>query len=125
MASVLAGGIGKSSNAGGSSDREGGLVGAAEGHAGQDGAGRLEVHLARALVVAGVDELDGAFRGLQQGHVGGGADLQGAELGARSTTLAGLTVAMATTCSRDSPMARNLLITQVRYGIPGVLPEDA
>ena len=44
--------------------------------------------------------------------------------GARLITLAGLIVAMATTCSSVKPSARNLLITQVRYGMPGVLPEN-
>src|SRR6478609_8921534 len=44
-------------------------------------------------------------------------------LGARLITLAGLIVAMAITCSSVKPCARNLLMTQVRYGMPGVLPE--
>src|SRR5512145_1964901 len=43
--------------------------------------------------------------------------------GNRPMTRAGLTVAMATTCSSVKPRFKNLLITHVRYGIPGVLPE--
>ena len=39
-------------------------------------------------------------------------------------TLAGLLVAIATTCSSVKPMPINLLITQVKYGMPGVLPEN-
>src|SRR3954452_14062894 len=45
-------------------------------------------------------------------------------LGARLITLAGLIVAMATTCSIVKPCARNLLMTQVRYGMHCVLPEN-
>ena len=44
----------------------------------------------------------------------GRAHLQRAELRQRLMTRAGLTVAMATTCSSEKPMLRNLLITQVR-----------
>jgi hypothetical protein len=43
---------------------------------------------------------------------------------ARLITLAGLLVAMATTCSSVKPSPMNLLMTQGRYGIPGVLPEN-
>ena len=43
--------------------------------------------------------------------------------GARSITFAGVAVAIATTCSSVKPSPRNLLITQGRYGMPGVLPE--
>src|SRR3954467_5832479 len=45
-------------------------------------------------------------------------------LGGRLITFAGVVVAMAMTCSSVKPCARNLLITQVRYGMPGVLPEN-
>src|SRR5207247_1589235 len=43
---------------------------------------------------------------------------------ARLITLAGLLVAMATTCSSVKPSPMNLLMTQGKYGMPGVLPEN-
>ena len=37
---------------------------------------------------------------------------------------AALIVAIETTSSSENPMFRNLLMTQVRYGMPGVLAEN-
>src|SRR4051812_2756407 len=64
----------------GSADRERRLVGAAEGHAAEHRLQRPEVRLARALVVARVDELDRSLHQLDDAAVGGRAELQRAEL---------------------------------------------
>ena len=45
-------------------------------------------------------------------------------LGRRAITRAGAVVAMATTSGNEKPRPISLLITQGRYGIPGVLPEN-
>ncbi len=76
-----------------------------------------------ALVFPRVDEAHRAFDTSRIDTSPGAPFCSEPSFGARLITRAGLTVAIAITCSSVKPMFRNLLITQVRYGMPGVLPE--
>ncbi len=61
------------------------------------GLDRLQIGLAGAGLVRGVEQFDRAFDEFENGHVRRRADLQRAELGAQLITLAGLIVAAAIT----------------------------
>ena len=70
--------------------RERRLIGPAERHAIDHGLHRFQLHLALALVVAGVDERDGPFHHVHDRDVAGRADLQRPIFGARLMILAGV-----------------------------------
>jgi hypothetical protein len=78
--------------------------------------------VALAPVVPRVDERYRPFHQFHDRDVPWSAHLQGSELRHPIDIFAGLMVA--TTCSSVKPRPMNFDITQGRYGIPGVLPEN-